>query len=53
MLGFSIASQAIAAPFRRAIRPLDNDSTLSIPVHQEGRVQAQYAEQNSIKPTRG
>ncbi len=52
MLGFSIASQAIAAPFR-TIRPLDNDSTLSISVHQEGRVQAQYVEQNSIKPTRG
>lgn len=53
MLGSSIASQAIAVPFRRAIKPLGNDMTVSITVHQEGRVQAQYAEQNIIKPTRG
>lgn len=53
MLGYSIASRAIADHFRRNMKQLDNDMIVPLPVLNVGRVQAQYLEQNSIKPTRG
>ena len=55
MLGYCIASRAIAELL--SIKNMDQDEaqeTVAIlPIHAEPRVQVQYAEPDSIKPTRG